>query len=768
MEAKLEKSPDVAKLTAFHLTGERSGDTLSEISGKNLLPALYAEYRDLSHLRYDYPLVLVEDSDTGNFITPLSVIIDNLLRETVPQGIDGEFLRKKVLNLENCIKQMVADGRDGPFSELWTQAETTLLEAEDAETQDELESYLEKISRTSKVLKVKGRVVDCDRKTPRRSIQHVWNEQQQVTRKNLRKRLDALILRVAGVLRADFEKSAEARSAGNIKGQVGTTFEDTFDFEAMSNLLTETLPEQSMSESRRKRLQSVLEDLKAQQFVGVENLDTAPDKPADPYTYVFETCSEAMDAFMDRLPGLVSVIKAIAIAELELENRYSEERHDPFFRKFDKTSLVPEDLSLFPSYLVLNNIEDDDAAEKARIIEALSSGLPIKVLEQADNILVDMMGGAGQAAPGGRGGQIANMALGINSAYVVQSSASSLYQMAPSISNGMQYAGPALFSIYSGAGGQSAGLPPYLVAAAARESRAFPSFTFDPSAGPDWADRFSILANPQIDADWPAHDISYEDSEHKTIREKISFTVLDFMATDPRFAGHLASVPVEEWDDTMVPAAACLSTTPMEIMDVAPYVMMVDEADVLQRVMVDQRLVRTARQCRDTWHALQELGGINNSHARRLLQKEQALWEEQKKQELDDLRSKAKPAAAPKAAPAPAADAAPAPAADAGPEAAPAEEAVAESVVEEAPPSDDPYIETTRCTTCNECTNLNDRMFAYNEDMQAYVADADAGTFAEMVMASENCQVSIIHPGKPRNPDENNLEILIERAAPFQ
>ena len=58
-------------------------------------------------------------------------------------------------------------------------------------------------------------------------------------------------------------------------------------------------------------------------------------------------------------------------------------------------------------------------------------------------------------------------------------------------------------------------------------------------------------------------------------------------------------------------------------------------------------------------------------------------------------------------------------------------------------------------------------MFSYNSEKQAYIADPDAGTFRQLVEAAEGCQVSIIHPGKPRNPKEPGLEDLIARAAPF-
>jgi hypothetical protein len=41
------------------------------------------------------------------------------------------------------------------------------------------------------------------------------------------------------------------------------------------------------------------------------------------------------------------------------------------------------------------------------------------------------------------------------------------------------------------------------------------------------------------------------------------------------------------------------------------------------------------------------------------------------------------------------------------------------------------------------------------------------GTYRQLIEAAETCQVGIIHPGKPRNSDEPNLEELIERAASF-
>jgi pyruvate-ferredoxin/flavodoxin oxidoreductase len=77
------------------------------------------------------------------------------------------------------------------------------------------------------------------------------------------------------------------------------------------------------------------------------------------------------------------------------------------------------------------------------------------------------------------------------------------------------------------------------------------------------------------------------------------------------------------------------------------------------------------------------------------------------------------------------------------------------------------YIDSDRCTTCNECTNLNGKMFAYNENKQAQIKDARAGTFAQLVTAAERCPAGLIHPGTPLNPKEKDLEKWLKRAEKF-
>ena len=79
----------------------------------------------------------------------------------------------------------------------------------------------------------------------------------------------------------------------------------------------------------------------------------------------------------------------------------------------------------------------------------------------------------------------------------------------------------------------------------------------------------------------------------------------------------------------------------------------------------------------------------------------------------------------------------------------------------------EPYIDTLRCTSCDDCLKINPKVFVYDDEQQAYIGDAKAGTFKQLVMAAEACPAECIHPGDPLNPKEKGLDKLIKRAEPF-
>jgi hypothetical protein len=745
-----------AARVTFHLTGRRA-EGMAGTDG--LRPALMAAYRDLSPLRHDFPLVLASNGEAPS----LKSVVDAALN-AIAQGREADRIRRQVLRVEQGVKTLLAYGEQGTLETLWTLAADDLANTREP-------SFGESVRRARSAFAVDGPLVACDPAMPERLLHHAWQQAHKRKARAFGERVSRLIQRLSDILRADFERSAVGRSAARLKASVGGPHGEVFDFDAMSALLARSAPREPMPEARRARIRRLLAVLDAQPFFALPDDEVARAAGGDAaFGYFFTSCDSALLAWRERLPRLVELAGAIAMAELEVEGHYQPARHDALFEAFGAHGLEPEELARFPDYLVCLDAGRLDDAEQARVIDVLASELPIKLLYRVDELQHASQradrASAGGSPDRGRGiaqrssgaslhtRQIAQMAMGLNQVYVLQAPASQLVQMAARIRDGMAFPGPALFCIYTGACGGAPGQTPYLTAAAALESRAFPAFVYDPSAGANWAVRFSLEGNPQPELDWPIHRFEHEDAKHQVVTGNVAFTWVDFVAADPRFAGHAARLPAGADEEDLAAVDEALAHERLGMPERVPCVRMVDAADRLCTVIVDDRLLREARRCREMWRSLQELGGVHNSHAEQLLARERVAWEDR------HARVAAEIVVAPPAE-------AIAPTTGEAPTATATEPSKA---AEESPgrSPDEAYIETARCSTCNECTQLNPKMFAYDGNRQAYIKDIAAGTYAQLVEAAESCQVSVIHPGKPRDPNEPGLEELLARAEPFR
>jgi len=740
------------ELRTFHLTGRKIDKDCTDLGELDLVPALLSRYRDLTQLRHDYPLVLVEGGGDP-YVRSLASVTNGILQQIAPEGIEGERARKNVLKLELELRSLAAQNGRGTLSKLWETAASKLLSGSNLSGEDKklLEANL---ARATRSLTVEGEVIECNGEASSSLFVHAWKAIENKRAQSVLARLEGLIVGLSGILQADDLKSDKGMSADSLQSSVGTSFEDDFDFSVMADSLVASSQESHLPAKRRERVSFALSVLESQRFFAsrLGGLGGQGKEADGPYPFVVDSCTDVLKTYRDRVPDMVDFVKAVRIAELELANEYDEAKHDPFFEKFDEGSLGKEDISYFPSYLVcLENSKYDDA-NKATLVEILSSDLPIKVLVEPEEAVGSSSVKSDRDSLGGWDLQLANLAMGLGGAYVVQGSSASLYMMSDAISKGLAYKGPALFHIFSGSTASFPNLAAYLVSASAAQSRAFPSFVYDPGAGENWATRFQVDGNPQMELDWPVDAFNYEDQDLQAVNEELAFTFVDFVASDKRLSGNFISVPQAKWHANMVPADAYLKLAEEAAADKVPYILMVDGENLLHRVVVTHNIISAARRYAETWRNLQELGGINNSHAQALLKREKEAWEEEKQREIEEIRGELGGEAEQIAG-------AEAPALEEGAAAAEAEEVTG--------PIEEAYIETARCNTCDECTKKNPKMFAYNENKQAYIADIAAGTFRDLVESAEVCKVAIIHPGKPRNLDEANLEELIKRAEPF-
>jgi len=717
-------SVTMQEMINFHLTGRRGVDDTANGPGPDICPALLMPYRQLSELRYDFPLVLIDNPATPAFADSLTGICNRMLRDIAPEGNAGEQLRQHVLQLEKRMRELVFDGHDESLSQLWKRAEKSLLaECEEAEA----ELLRNNLATARFALKADGVVVNCDAQLSSRLLQHAFRRVEASRTRQSVEKIESLIIRLRNILKVDNLKHSNSESPQTLKKNLGKRYKDSFDFDMMSELLDDATPQNRLPSQRRKRIQAALATLESQQFFVPASAATNK-RGSGQYEFIVDDLSVALKAYDERLPQMAEVIRAISIAELECDNAYREEKHSSYFDLFSAQALAPEDLELFPSYLICLHESELRALDIARLMEVVSSDLPMKILLQVSDALKHQSAQS-FTAPG--------------NAFVVQSTSSNLYRQSKAIKKGLEFNGPAVFSIFAPIESLTTETPAYLVAAAAMESRVFPAFSYDPGAGAGLADRFDISSNPKVASDWPHREFSYEDDELQMIVEDCAFTAADFAIIDKKYSEHFAFAPKETWSDDMLQVSDYLALTDVETIEKVPYLTAVDGDNVLRRFVVDDSLIRIVRRCRERWHALQELGGVNNSYASAALANV--------------------PVVEPVTEPAPVTKEAVAAPVETTVEVV--EKAEAEETQEIA--SDDPYIDTPRCTTCDECTNRNDRMFAYDENKQAYIKDPDAGTFRQLVEAAEECQVAIIHPGKPRNTDEPGLDELIKRAEPF-
>ncbi len=419
--------------------------------------------------------------------------------------------------------------------------------------------------------------------------------------------------------------------------------------------------------------------------------------------------------------------------------------------------------------------------------------------------------------------ELAFIAMAHRGVYVHQSSQASASHLIAGVIKGLKKRRPAIFNIYTPCPVEHGLADDWAPKAAkmALECRAFPFVTYDPDGGHDLADCLSLEGNPAIEDTWPTYTLDYVDEDGNPASMELPITTADWAATEVRFRKNFGHSPKEEWDDEAQTPFHEFMALPLEEREgKRPFIWTIDRDKKLSRLRVSNEMVILADDRLMFWHQLREMAGLDVSemvHDSMEYELDERLEElrAEYEQKLNQLRVEYPRAVARRMAEgllklgdgqltvsellgraastkgldpigptqldlggggaATALAEAPTPNGAAA-AAAPAEVAIPASAEPAAAPAaeeddDDfamePWIETARCTSCNECTNLNGRMFKYDENKQAYIADLKAGTYAQMVQAAERCPAGIIHPGDPWNPKEKDLEKWSKRAEPF-
>jgi len=488
--------------------------------------------------------------------------------------------------------------------------------------------------------------------------------------------------------------------------------------------------------------------------------------PFNPYPFPWtshlfqDSPSVAMGIFEGHMAKMVEGFKVVRQAEMELAGGYEPSEKGDFFARFNWEQLSDEEWHLCPPVLAIGGDGAMFDIGFQNLSRALMSGKPIKILIVDTQVYSNT---GGQACTSGFISQVADMSpygasqhgktekrkeisiigMAHRTSYVAQLSQANTTHLLESFIDGINSRRPALFNVYAvcppehGVGDDTAVSQSKM----ALESRAFPLFRFNPDAGVTFSECVSLEGNPALEADWPTYDLAFVDESGNKKTMTLPTTFADFALSEGRFAKQFKKAPPETWNDDMVLLGDFLKLSEDEREGKFPFIWAVDKKQRLMRVLTSVEMVRSCEERQQFWHQLKDVAGIGRQQAGAV--DEDAIAIRVRHELIQQLASGASLGAVAQPATVAAAPAA----------AANGYEAV--------------WIDTPECTACDECININPKVFGYDASKKAVVLNPKGGTYLDVVKAAEKCTAGIIHPGTPWNMSEPNLEKLKARAVKF-
>jgi ferredoxin len=486
-------------------------------------------------------------------------------------------------------------------------------------------------------------------------------------------------------------------------------------------------------------------------------------------------CKQTMETFDSIAERYAPLFGAMRTARLELANAYESPRHDHLLEHFCRRCFSDAEFDLMPRVVAVGTVHDG-LSDMASLSSILRSSRPITLLLLGDDL----------ATLDHERIELAYLAVAHRKCFASQASISHPSHLVDSIKSGLDSIRPTLHTIASE---DTHPLGAWLEGNAAIEGRACPLLRYDPSQGSTWAERFDLVDNPQPEHDWPVWTGEVDGNELE-----LSFTFAHCAMLTTDLQKYFMQLPDGIESDDLMSVEEWLHLSIEDASKYLPYLWAADSDGAIHKLVVAREVTDACRERLDYWRTLRELAGIDNSYVQQAVEEERELLdsefasqreviESKHASEIESLRTTASQVAmqqlaevllgggggmvnplvsASVAAPMPTA-----PPSNGSVETKTEAQVAEEEELEEDTSLGEPWIDSPLCTTCNDCMDVNAQVFVYNEDKQAYIKDASAGTYEEMVRAAEACPARCIHPGGPLNPSEPNLDELIKRAADF-
>ena len=571
----------------------------------------------------------------------------------------------------------------------------------------------------------------------------------------------------------------------NLKKSVGGFGQNTLDIASLSNILQETEGGRTLQKDRHQRIKTQHQRLQelGEQFRSSPPTCRFQDMTGEPHAIL-----EGFEAHMAPIAEAFGIMRA---ALLESRGKYDPATHEPFFKAFDWGQLDNDEMALVPPFVVFAEADGAFGRFLSNLLELVTSGKPIKVVYFRDRL--------DQGNPGtGRSGALKTatdlelLFISLRNVYFSQGSIAGGTPLERLIAKGMDSPRPGVLSLLTENGNPENSSRR---ASLAIQSRALPHFVFDPDRAGDFVSCLDLSDNPAVDEIWPVSTLEFRGEQGESGQIERPVTFADFVASEGALSDQFSTLKENGESGEPIPLADFLEMTPTQRTGKTPFVYSLDTEGRLIRLVPSRSVVAQTSDKRHLWHTLQELGGIRNPFVQaaekrttdQLTGEKDAMLASQKKELEGQIREREQSAVAnamrnlalrlagmatvgsamAPSLPDQTTDAVPTqpattPLATKKPAESPADNAAPQQV------SEIPWIETTLCTTCDECIAINKKIFAYNAEKKAIIKDPRGGPYRDIVKAAEKCSSGAIHPGMPLDPKEKDLEKWIQRAKTYQ
>lgn len=796
--------PGPHELRVFAQTGLHLKQDLASVrSMADLVPALVHPYRDLHRFQSPWPLVAMGTAGSLK-IRPLTEVVASIV-EGLSSAESEEALSTVVAELGRLsawLQENFATADVVPLSDFKGIASDSGF---DSATLDLMMSHIGPESF----------FIGSGKEGLRRLLSLSSREVTLSRRLRMMEEVQWLASRLEDILRVEEEESKEGHSPDRLEHSMGGAYKATIDFGSLSHLLDEAPHGQALEPSRRTRIEAALKDLR-------EKGDQLFPASASVQQMVHTSIEEGKIAMEERVTTFEKLCRAREIARLEVENRYREDVHDAVFARFAWEAIPSRDRKAFPPVLI--HLDMDGATSSAS--DDLSRAFTLLRKPGCTNVLLTGSRLFNDRVEPEVLSRAARSLLPDSDCFIQQNPVSAAAYLAEGMKLGSRFQGNAVYSVLCNESSND-DLPGRIGSALAWDARIFPSFRFDPEAGPDWADWLSLAGNEQIENPWVGNDVTMPkaptsegdapdkiDPGNDVHRLRLTPGDFLFLRDDARSHFHLLSPQID--DPMLVDLADWLVIPSEERSGFVPFIWVCGPDGVLLRALCSPAVRRATSLVLKQWRVLLEWSGEKSSLVERNITARQEDWEARLSDEVSRIESefeqrmetgteelarqiveniaasmmgldaasssamstKSNGGFHPRGArPAPQAatpEVTKEPISDSDEQALSADldagtPSADESIEDEIPSLvlDDAYIDTPLCTSCNECTELNGQIFGYDDNKQAIIKDASAGPFRDIVLAAEKCPVRIIHPGKPLDESEKGLDEWVERSKPF-